>query len=92
MTTIIKSLKKIYSASDENRRVILKLLERNSKAKICDLGCGSGDFTTEVTKTIEAAEVIGLDLEQEISPVIAGILMLTLWKYKPEKGKYLEDT
>ena len=65
MRTIIKALQKISSGIKEYQRATLGLLERNNNARICDLGCADGEFTVEVAKTIQATEVVGVDLEQE---------------------------
>ena len=65
MRIIIKALQNISSVTIEHRRVTLSVLQRNNNAQICDLGCADGEFTVEVAKTIQATEVVGVDLEQE---------------------------
>jgi len=42
-------------------QTILKLLERNSTAKVIDLGCGNGEFTLKVKEAIGIHEIFGTD-------------------------------
>ena len=53
------------STDAENRRVILNLLERDSSAKVIDIGCGVGDFTVEIGKKIGTPELYGVDILEE---------------------------
>ena len=65
MGTIIETAKKIFSTVDEHRfKVIPKLLEKNSKAKICDLGCSWGHLVINAAKTIGSTEIYGVDCEE----------------------------
>lgn len=49
----------------EYRRVILSLLERNPEAMLLDCGCGDGEFTLKVARTIQAKELYGIEVVEE---------------------------
>ena len=53
------------STDAENKRVILSLLERDSSAKIIDLGCQYGDITKELGKRIGSTQLYGVDIIEE---------------------------
>ncbi|WP_051470957.1 class I SAM-dependent methyltransferase [Patulibacter minatonensis] len=46
---------------EENRRVILEVMERRPGATLVDLGCGDGQFTTRVASAISAGRTVGVD-------------------------------
>lgn len=59
-------LKKIYCGSvDECKRSIYKLLERNPKAKVLDLGCWNGELSLQVAKRIGTKKVYGIEIVKE---------------------------
>ena len=60
-----KALKKIISASSENYKVILRLLEKDGSARVCDLGCAEGRFSVQVARTIGVTEITGVDVKLE---------------------------
>ena len=49
----------------ENRKVILNLLEKDSSAKVIDLGCSDGSFTKELGKRIGTTQLYGVDIVEE---------------------------
>jgi ubiquinone/menaquinone biosynthesis C-methylase UbiE len=56
----------IYKNWENSRNnAILSLLEVNPKAKVIDLGCGSGEFTLKVKEKIKSNEIIGVDIHDE---------------------------
>lgn len=46
---------------EENRRVILDVVERRPGSTLVDLGCGTGEFTMRVAEASGAAKVVGVD-------------------------------
>lgn len=50
---------------DECKRSIYKLSEKNSKAKILDLGCWNGELSLEVAKRIGTKKVYGIEIVKE---------------------------
>jgi len=53
---------KLYTNWEKSRnKCIISLLEKNPKADVVDLGCGSGNFTLELKKTIRCREILGID-------------------------------
>lgn len=56
-------LLQIYeSTASERRRIMLNLLEKDSSAKLVDLGCMDGNFTKELGKRIGTTELYGVDI------------------------------
>ncbi len=53
------------SASEENRRAILKAMPRRDGATLLDVGCGDGEWTLEVGRHIGAGRVLGVELTDE---------------------------
>jgi len=53
----------------ENREVILRLVERNSKARILDCGCGTGDFTILLTQRTQSSEPYGVEFVEDVAGV-----------------------
>ena len=54
---------------EENRQVILKLLEPRPGAKLLDLGCYDGEWTLQLAKQVGAAEVSGVEVVPEIAEI-----------------------
>jgi 2-polyprenyl-3-methyl-5-hydroxy-6-metoxy-1,4-benzoquinol methylase len=52
-------------AYEKNRENILKLLEVNKKAKLLDLGCDDGEWTTELAKKIQTKDIYGYEIIKE---------------------------
>ena len=52
-------------ADRANRSKLLRLLERDSGAKMLDLGCADGSFTVTAAKTVGTEEVFGADMDRE---------------------------
>lgn len=48
-------------AADRNRENILSLLEKNSNAKVADIGCGDGRVTIRYKTKIRSKEITGVD-------------------------------
>jgi len=46
---------------EENRQVILDVVEPRPGATLVDLGCGDGSFTTRVADAVGAAKTVGVD-------------------------------
>ncbi|HQE50065.1 MAG TPA: class I SAM-dependent methyltransferase, partial [Fervidobacterium sp.] len=63
---------------NENRRVILGLLERNDKARLIDLGCWNGSFTQKVAAKVGTQHTWGveIDLEQGLNAEGKGVKVL----------------
>ena len=56
----------LWSYSESiNRENFLSLLEKDSSAKLLDLGCDNGEFTIESSKIIGTKMVYGPDLVKE---------------------------
>ena len=51
----------IESSHNEYMRVMLSLLEQNPSAKLLDLGCFDGGFTTRVMEAVGTIKVVGID-------------------------------
>ncbi|MCK5258717.1 MAG: class I SAM-dependent methyltransferase, partial [Thermoplasmatales archaeon] len=59
-------LLKLWNYSESiNRENFLSLLEKDSSAKLLDLGCDDGEFTIEASKLIGTKIVHGLDVVEE---------------------------
>lgn len=52
---------------EENRRVILKLLEPRPGARLLDLGCYDGSWTLQLARQVGAAEVSGVEVVPDIA-------------------------
>jgi SAM-dependent methyltransferase len=50
------------ATEDENRRAILRALRNVGGARLLDLGCGDGSFTTELGRASGAGELNGIEL------------------------------
>jgi methionine biosynthesis protein MetW len=60
----MKLLKMFYKGSvNESERSIYKLLEKNPKAKVLDLGCWDGDLSLKVAKIIGTKKVYGIEID-----------------------------
>ena len=46
----------------ENKRALLDLLEVNDKARVLDVGCGDGSFTTMIAAKVQSSHVFGMDI------------------------------
>ena len=56
----------IYMRWENNcRNVFISLLEFNPKAKIIDLGCGNGEFTSKIKEKICCNKIVGIDINKE---------------------------
>ena len=53
------------SAYHENMNVILSMVEHNSNARVLDLGCGDGVFTSELAANIGTTDIHGIDVFKE---------------------------
>ena len=53
------------SVDQENRRVILGLLEPNKGARVLDLGCRDGSFALELGRRIGTRELHGIEIVKE---------------------------
>lgn len=62
----MRLIKAQYYTEDDNKRRILELVDRNSSAKILDLGCGSGDFTKELGSKVGTENIYGTDIVSEL--------------------------
>lgn len=45
----------------QNKKNILNLMEKNSKAKFLDLGCDDGNWTLSIAKKMDTKDVFGVD-------------------------------
>jgi 2-polyprenyl-3-methyl-5-hydroxy-6-metoxy-1,4-benzoquinol methylase len=52
----------VESASRQNRKNILSLCDVNSKAKIIDLGCDTGEWSLELANKIKTNDIEGMDI------------------------------
>ena len=64
---MMKLIKYQYQTEDENKNAILKLIDRDTSAKILDLGCGNGEFTRELGTRIGTKNVYGIDGSPEFN-------------------------
>ncbi len=65
LRSAIKVVKKTYSSVEEGRyKVIPSLLERNSQAKVCELGCAWGDTLVQAAQIMGTTQMYGVDCEQ----------------------------
>lgn len=49
----------------ENQKRMLSLLEKDSNAKVLDIGCADGEFTLEVGKVIGTEKLYGMDIDKK---------------------------
>jgi len=57
--------KLLGSVEAENRKVILKLLEKDKSARFLDCGCGDGSLTLEFGKRTGTSELYGIEIVEE---------------------------
>ncbi len=50
---------------DCNQKVILSLLERNTKTKLLDVGCNDGSFTLKAAKALGAKDIHGIEIDEK---------------------------
>jgi SAM-dependent methyltransferase len=55
------------ATEEENRRVILKLLERQPGARLLDLGCYDGAWTLRLAETIGTRDMTGVEIAPEMA-------------------------
>jgi 2-polyprenyl-3-methyl-5-hydroxy-6-metoxy-1,4-benzoquinol methylase len=61
-----KYLQKLYKKAEEmNLRNIFSLLEKNSDAKILDLGCDNGELTLKIAEKIGTKQIFGVEIVEE---------------------------
>jgi ubiquinone/menaquinone biosynthesis C-methylase UbiE len=64
----VSYLVRVYRATeDENRRVILKMLERQAGARLLDLGCYDGDWALRLADAIGTKDVTGVEVVPEMA-------------------------
>jgi trans-aconitate methyltransferase len=56
------------ATEDENRRVILGMLDRQPDARLLDLGCYDGEWTSQLAERIGTKQVSGVEV---MSPMAA---------------------
>lgn len=57
----------IESGDGGNKDRVLKLLEKNSSARVLDCGCFYGSFTMEIAKRIRVTEVHGIEIAERFA-------------------------
>jgi 2-polyprenyl-3-methyl-5-hydroxy-6-metoxy-1,4-benzoquinol methylase len=73
-------LKQMYrKTADMNKRLILRMIEREANTKFLDCGCGAGEFTMEIAKCVGTDSVYGLEFiaESAKSAKEKGIIVYT---------------
>ncbi|HZN88404.1 MAG TPA: class I SAM-dependent methyltransferase [Thermoleophilaceae bacterium] len=61
-------LERLFRATeDENRRVILSVMDPRPGASLLDLGCGDGAWTMEVARHVGAEKVLGVEFIEEFA-------------------------
>jgi SAM-dependent methyltransferase len=58
----------LYRATEEeNRRVILRMLEPRAEARLLDLGCFDGDWSTTLAREVGTTDITGVEVVPEVA-------------------------
>lgn len=49
---------------NENQKLFISLIEKNSNAKLLDIGCNDGSFTLEMARHIVTSEIYGIEIDE----------------------------